>query len=63
MQLVLPDIDLAAAAGRDVLLELVEVVDSVIRDADRARFAGFLGFDEGFPGAESAFFSAVGGVD
>lgn len=63
MQLILPDIDLPAAARRNIILELVEVVHPVIRNTDRARFARFLGFDEGFPGAESAFFAAVGGVD
>lgn len=63
MQLILPDIDLPAAARRNIILELVEVVHPVIRNTDRARFARFLGFDEGFPGAEAAFFAAVGGVD
>lgn len=63
MQLILPDIDLAAATGRNILLKLVEMVHSVIRDADRAGFTGLLCFNERFPRAESAFFSTVGSMD
>lgn len=44
MQLVLADGDLAPAAALDILLQLFEVVDAVVRDADGLGLARFLGF-------------------
>lgn len=49
MQFVLANADLAAPAGFDVLLQLFEVVDSVVRYPNRLDFAGLLGFDECIP--------------
>ena len=70
MQLPLPDIDVAAAAGAvlgvegvDVGLQLGEVVHAVVGDADGADFAAALGFEEGAPGTEAGGAAAVGGVD
>ncbi len=47
----------------DVRLQLGEVVDAVVGDADGADEAGALGFDEGEPGAVAGCGAAVGGVD
>lgn len=46
----------------DVLLELIEVVDTVIADADAADLTLLLSFDEGFPGAFAVRGTAVRGV-
>lgn len=59
VDLILPDGNLAAAAVLNVLLQLVEMVDTEVGDANRADFAGFLlRLDERAPSAEAAFFSA-----
>jgi hypothetical protein len=46
VQLVLPDVDLAPAlAALDVLLQFIEVMDPIVRYADRACLPGCLRLD------------------
>lgn len=65
VQLILTHRDPAAAAGLDVLLQLVQMADPVVRHPDRPDLAAglLLRLDEGAPGAQAAVFAAVGGVD
>lgn len=60
----LADVDRAPdAGGLYVVLELVQVVDAVVGDADGADPALLLGLGEGPPGAAPGLLPAVGGVD
>lgn len=63
VNLVLADIDLAADAAVNVLLELIEMVNTVVGDANGADFSGLLRFDESPPGACASLLSSVWGVD
>lgn len=45
MQFILADINLATAAGLDVVLQFFEVVDSVVRYTDGFSLAFLLGLD------------------
>ena len=47
----------------DIRLQLVEVMNAVIRDANGTNEAGAFRFDESEPGAVAGFFAAVGSVD
>ena len=70
VQLPLADGDCAAGAGTvlgleglDVGLELGEVMDAVVGDAEGADLARLLGGDQSVPGAEACGAAAVRGVD
>jgi hypothetical protein len=70
MQLPLSDADLASFALAvllfellDVRFELVEMVDSVVGDADGSDLACLLRFNESAPAAFSGFDATVRGVD
>ena len=70
VQFPLPDADLSALTFAvlpfevlDVGLQLGEMVDAVVGDADGADEAGAFGFDESEPGAVAGCGAAVGGVD
>lgn len=47
----------------DVCLQLLQMMNSVIGDAQRADFTGLLRFDQGSPGPRSRLFPAVGSMD
>lgn len=70
MQFPLPDTDLSALALAvlpfeffDVRLQLVEMVNAIIGDADGADESGAFRFDESEPGAIAGCGAAVGGMD
>ncbi len=70
VQFPLPDADFSALTLAvlpfeflDVRLQLGEMVNAVVGDADGADEAGAFGFEEGEPGAVAGFGAAVGGVD
>lgn len=47
----------------DVRFEFLQVVDSIVGDAERADLAGLLGGEECVPGFQARGLTAVGGVD
>lgn len=63
VNLILSNINLAAAGAVDVFLQFLEMVDSVVRDSDRFDFALLLSLCQRTPGTESSFFTAVGCVN
>lgn len=70
MQLPLPNTDLSALALAvlsfeffDVRLQLVEMVNAIVGDADGADESGTFCFDKSEPGAIAGCFATIGGMD
>ena len=70
MQFPLPNTDLSALALAvlsfeffDIRLQLVEMVNAIVRDADGANESGAFCFDKSEPGAIAGRSAAVRGVD